>query len=56
MQTLPERTANFILRNLRENLLYPWCQRMPKRFELRVVLQLDVVAAIPRLQDPHVAA
>ena len=34
MQKLSERTANFILRNLRENLVYPWCQRILKRFEL----------------------
>ena len=34
MQKLSERTANFILGNLRENLVYPWCQRMLKRFEL----------------------
>lgn len=26
MQKLAERTANFILRNLRQNLEYPWCQ------------------------------
>ncbi|MDR3678173.1 MAG: hypothetical protein P4N24_22010 [Acidobacteriota bacterium] len=30
----PERTANFIFRNLRQNLSHPWCQRMRKRFEL----------------------
>ena len=34
MQKLSERTANFILRNLRQNLAYPWCQKMLKRFEL----------------------
>ncbi len=34
MQKLSERTANFTLRNLRENLAYPWCQKMRKRFEL----------------------
>ena len=34
MQKLSERTANFILRNLRGNLSLPWCQKMLKRFEL----------------------
>jgi REP element-mobilizing transposase RayT len=34
MQKLSERTTNFILRNLRENLVYPWCRRMLKPFEL----------------------
>ena len=34
MQKLSERTANFIIRNLRQNLAFPWCQRMLKRFEL----------------------
>ena len=33
MQKLSERTANFIIRNLRQNLAFPWCQRMLKRFE-----------------------
>jgi putative transposase len=33
-QKLSERTANFILRNLRQNLSYPWCQKMLGRFEL----------------------
>jgi REP element-mobilizing transposase RayT len=32
--TLPERTANFILRNLGENLAFPWCRKMLKRFAL----------------------
>ena len=27
MQKLSERTANFILRNLRQKLSYPWCQK-----------------------------
>ena len=27
MQKLSERTANFILRNLRESLAFPWCRR-----------------------------
>jgi putative transposase len=27
MPKLSERTANFILRNLRQNLSYPWCQK-----------------------------
>jgi putative transposase len=34
MQKLSERTANFILRNLRQNVVFPWCQKMRKRFEL----------------------
>jgi len=34
MQKLWERTAKFILRNLRENLAYPWCRRMLERFAL----------------------
>jgi putative transposase len=34
MQKLSERTANFILRNLRENLAFPWCRKMLERFEL----------------------
>ena len=34
MQKLAERTANFILRNLRQNLSFPWCQRMLRRFRL----------------------
>jgi REP element-mobilizing transposase RayT len=34
MQKLSERTANSILRNLRENLAFPWCRKMLKRFEL----------------------
>jgi putative transposase len=34
MQKLSERTANFILRNLRENLAFRWCRKMLKRFEL----------------------
>ena len=29
MQKLAERTANFILRNLRRNSTLPWCQGMP---------------------------
>ena len=28
MQKLEDRTALFILKNLRENLGYPWCQKM----------------------------
>jgi putative transposase len=34
MQKLSERTANFILRNLRKNLEFPWCQKMLKGFAL----------------------
>jgi hypothetical protein len=34
MQKLSERTANFILRHLRENLTLPWCRKMLRRFEL----------------------
>ena len=34
MQKLSERTANFMLRNLRQNLSYPWCHKMLKAFEL----------------------
>jgi REP element-mobilizing transposase RayT len=34
MQMLAERTANFTLRNLRQNLEFPWCQKMLVRFEL----------------------
>ncbi len=34
MQKLAERTANFILRNLRRNLEFPWCRKMLTRFEL----------------------
>ena len=34
MQKLSERTANFILRNLRRNLALPWCRKMLSRFEL----------------------
>jgi len=34
MQRLSERTANFILRNLRRNLVFPWCQKVLKQFEL----------------------
>jgi putative transposase len=34
MQKLSERTANFILRNLRENSAFPWCQKILKQFEL----------------------
>ena len=34
MQKRSERTANFILRNLRENLAFPWCRKMLKRFAL----------------------
>jgi putative transposase len=34
MQKLSERTANFILRNLRRNFVFPWCQKMLKQFEL----------------------
>jgi hypothetical protein len=34
MQRLRERTANIILRNLRRNLDFPWCQKMLARFEL----------------------
>jgi hypothetical protein len=34
MQKLSQRTANFILRNLRENLAFPWCRKVLKRFAL----------------------
>jgi putative transposase len=34
MQKLSERTANFILRNLRLNPDLPWCRKMLKGFEL----------------------
>ena len=37
--TFSERTANFILRNLRQNLSYPWCQKMLQRFELPATVQ-----------------
>jgi len=34
MQKLSERTANFILRNLRRNRVFPWVPKMLKQFEL----------------------
>jgi putative transposase len=34
MQKLAERTAKFVLRTLRRNLDFPWCQKMLARFEL----------------------
>ena len=34
MQRLEERTAKFILKNLRRNLQYPWCERMLGRLRL----------------------
>ena len=34
MQQLEERTAKFILKNLRQNIQYPWCQRMLARVTL----------------------
>jgi putative transposase len=34
MQRLEERTAKFILKNLRQNLQYRWCQRMLARVTL----------------------
>ena len=34
MQKLSERIADFILRNLRQNLTFPWCQKILHRFEL----------------------
>jgi putative transposase len=34
MQKLSGRTANFILRNLRENLAFPWCRKMLNRFPM----------------------
>jgi len=34
MQKLSERTANFILRDLRRNLVIPWCEKMLRRFAL----------------------
>jgi hypothetical protein len=39
MQKLSERTANFILRNLRQNLAFPWCRKMLARFELPVTVR-----------------
>ena len=40
MQKLSERTANFILRNLRQNLSYPWCQKPVARTTAAVVCYL----------------
>ena len=34
IQKLTARTANFILRNPRRKLDFPWCRKMPARFEL----------------------
>jgi REP element-mobilizing transposase RayT len=34
MQKLEDRTALFILKNLRENLGFPWCQKMLARVTL----------------------
>ena len=34
MQKLSERTANFMLRNLRRNSAQPWCRKMLSAFEL----------------------
>jgi putative transposase len=34
MQRLEERTAKFILKNLRQNLQFPWCQKMLARVTL----------------------
>jgi hypothetical protein len=34
MQRLEERTAKLTLKNLRENLQYPWCQKMLARVTL----------------------
>jgi REP element-mobilizing transposase RayT len=34
VQKLEDRTALFILKNLRENLGYPWCQKMLARVTL----------------------
>jgi putative transposase len=34
MQKLTERTARFMLRNLRENIAFPWCEKMLGRFGL----------------------
>ncbi len=34
MQQLVERTAQFIVKNLRQNLQFPWCQRMLDRVKL----------------------
>jgi len=38
MQKLEDRTALFILRNLRENLGFPWCQKMLARVTLPVTV------------------
>jgi len=34
MQRLEERTAKFILKNLRQNLQFPWCRSMRERLKL----------------------
>ena len=34
MQRLEERTAKFVLKNLRQNLRFPWCCRMLERIQL----------------------
>ncbi len=34
MQKLEDRTALFVLKNLKENLTYPWCRRMLARVTL----------------------
>ena len=40
VQSLKERTALFILRNLRENRRFPWCQRMLERLRLPPTVHL----------------
>jgi hypothetical protein len=34
MQAFEERIAKLILKNLRQNLKYPWCRKMLGRFRL----------------------
>ena len=40
VQSLKERTALFILKNLRENRRFPWCQRMLERLRLPPTVHL----------------
>jgi putative transposase len=40
IQSLKERTAIFILRNLRENHQFPWCRRMLERLTLPPTVHL----------------
>ena len=46
LQKLSERTANFILRNLRENLSYPWCQKPVARTTAIVVRGTSVGTSV----------